>query len=88
MGAKIIINSERCKGCGLCITVCNNHGIAISTKSNKMGYFPAEKTKGECSGCGLCAIICPDVAIEVYRTSNITAIKPQLKKSKLVKEKT
>ncbi len=87
MGAKIIINSERCKGCGLCITVCNKHGIAISAKSNKTGYFPAEKTGGECSGCGLCAIICPDAAIEVYRDCNITGIKPQAKKTKLVKEK-
>jgi 2-oxoglutarate ferredoxin oxidoreductase subunit delta len=87
MGAKITINSERCKGCGLCITVCNKHGIAISAKSNKTGYFPAEKTERECSGCGLCAIICPDAAIEVYRNSNITGIKPQEKKPKLVKEK-
>jgi len=87
MAGKIIINSERCKGCGLCITVCNKHGIAISAKSNKTGYFPVEKTEGECSGCGLCAIICPDAAIEVYRNSNITGIKPQEKKPKLVKEK-
>ena len=35
----------------------------------------------------LCAIICPDAAIEVYRDSNIIGIKPQAKKTKLVKEK-
>ncbi|MHC4286411.1 MAG: 4Fe-4S binding protein, partial [Planctomycetota bacterium] len=40
MAGKIIINTERCKGCGLCVAVCPKISIIISKKSNKSGYFP------------------------------------------------
>jgi len=88
MGGRIKIDSERCKGCGLCVTVCPKHGIVISKKSNKKGYFPAKKDNGECSGCAVCAIICPDAAIEVCRDENIVAVKKAEKTTKLVREKT
>jgi 2-oxoglutarate ferredoxin oxidoreductase subunit delta len=87
MAGKIIINTERCKGCGLCVTVCPKGGITISKQSNKSGYFPAQSVPSEargeqgrivdgannldCTGCAVCAIICPDAAIEVYREDNI-----------------
>jgi 2-oxoglutarate ferredoxin oxidoreductase subunit delta len=71
MAGKIIINTERCKGCGLCITVCPKGAITISKQSNKSGYFPAQASNTDCTGCAVCAIICPDVAIEVYRENNI-----------------
>lgn len=67
MAGKIIINTERCKGCGLCVAVCPKSSIIISKKSNKSGYFPAESSNAECTGCALCAIICPEVVIEVFR---------------------
>lgn len=88
MGAKIKIDSERCKGCGLCIAACPKLGIAVSKKSNKKGYFPAEKNNGDCTGCAMCAIICPDAAIEVYRDENIIGVKQNSKTNKLVREKT
>jgi 2-oxoglutarate ferredoxin oxidoreductase subunit delta len=74
MAGKIIIDVERCKGCGLCIVVCAKDGIVISEKSNKNGYFPAEASDTDCTGCAMCAIICPDAAIEVLRDSNIVSI--------------
>ncbi len=67
MAGRIIIDAERCKGCGLCVTVCPKNSIAISKKSNSKGYFPAEKISEECTGCAMCAIVCPDAVIEVYR---------------------
>ena len=70
MAGKIIINTERCKGCGLCVIVCPNKSIVISKQSNKNGYFPAQANNADCTGCAMCAIICPEAIIEVYRDSN------------------
>ena len=67
MAGKVSINTERCKGCGLCVAVCPKRIIVISKKSNKHGYFPAETDNRECTGCAACAVVCPDAVIEVYR---------------------
>jgi 2-oxoglutarate ferredoxin oxidoreductase subunit delta len=88
MAGKITIYSERCKGCGLCVTVCPKNCIVISRESNKNGYFPAQADKCGCTGCAVCAIICPEAIIEVSRDSNIVAIEPGKKgKPSLVREK-
>ena len=79
MAGKIIIDAERCKGCGLCVTVCPKNGIAISKDSNKNGYFPAEPQNTDCTGCSVCAIICPDAVIEVLCDKNIIAVKSNRK---------
>jgi len=70
---KIVIDTERCKGCGLCVEVCPNQRIEIADTLNKKGYYAARfkenPKKGEkgCTGCAQCALVCPEVAIEVYR---------------------
>jgi len=69
MAGKIVIHTERCKGCGLCVTACPKNCIVISTYSNRSGYFPAEFSSNDCTGCTACAVICPDAIIEVYRDS-------------------
>jgi len=85
MAGKIVIDTERCKGCGLCVAVCPNNCIVMSKKSNKNGYFPAHSNNTDCTGCAVCAIICPDVVIEVYRddTNKIEIVTEPDKKSKL-----
>jgi 2-oxoglutarate ferredoxin oxidoreductase subunit delta len=73
MAGKIIIDIERCKGCGLCISVCPKNGIVISKSSNKAGYFPAQPVNNsDCTGCAMCAIVCPEAGIEVYREDDGT----------------
>ena len=90
MRGKIVIDTERCKGCGLCVTVCPKGCIIISNRSNKSGYFPAQHVnKSDCIGCAMCAIICPDAAIEVYHENRVLSAKSGKKrKSSVVKEKT
>ena len=70
MAGRIVIDIERCKGCGLCVAVCPKKGIVTSKISNKNGYFPAQKTDAECTGCAMCAIICPEAIIKVSRQAN------------------
>jgi 2-oxoglutarate ferredoxin oxidoreductase subunit delta len=65
MAGKIVIDMERCKGCGLCITVCPKKNIAVARESNRSGYFPAQAQGVECTACTRCAIVCPEGIIEV-----------------------
>lgn len=67
--AKITIDKESCKECGLCMAVCPKQILRKSvTASNSQGYFPVEVTDPEkCIGCAFCATMCPDCVITVGR---------------------
>jgi 2-oxoglutarate ferredoxin oxidoreductase subunit delta len=64
----VIIDPERCKGCGLCIAFCPEDVLAYSAEYNRSGYNVVHMKEPErCIGCAFCAQTCPDIAIEVYR---------------------
>ena len=65
----IIVNFERCKGCGLCAEVCPKGIVSLQTeKRNEKGYYTAMCTDdSKCTSCAMCAMICPDCAIRVER---------------------
>lgn len=67
--ALVRINTDACKGCGLCASVCPKSILVLdSTIINKKGYNPARCTDmTKCIGCASCARMCPDVCIEVER---------------------
>ena len=53
--AKITVNKDRCKGCGLCINACTKKCIDFSTEINKIGYhYAVLKNEKDCIGCGFC----------------------------------
>jgi len=64
----IVIDTERCKGCEVCVSACPEDVIAMAKAVNGKGYHYAEPVKGDdCTGCANCAVVCPDGVITVYR---------------------
>ncbi|MFH1645662.1 MAG: 4Fe-4S binding protein [Candidatus Omnitrophota bacterium] len=65
---KIKIDTQKCKGCGLCVLYCPKKILCFSEKLNKKGVKPVEIKKedeSKCTGCATCAIVCPDCAIQI-----------------------
>ena len=67
--AKMTVNNNTCKGCGLCVDVCPKKIIFLDKAVlNAKGYHPATVSDMEkCVGCAMCAIMCPDCAITVEK---------------------
>lgn len=65
-----VVDTERCKGCNLCVVACPLNVLALSNKSvNQKGYPYAVQVQDDtCNGCASCATVCPDGCITVYRT--------------------
>ncbi|PCH99368.1 MAG: ferredoxin [Flavobacteriaceae bacterium] len=64
----IVVDSEICKGCEVCIPVCPEDVIRMTPEVNRKGYHFAYMENPEaCTGCTNCGIVCPDRAISVYR---------------------
>jgi len=66
MAGMIDVDFEKCKGCGLCVSVCSGDVLEMSSVTNVKGYYYPVAGDG-CSGCAMCGEICPDVCIRVYR---------------------
>jgi 2-oxoglutarate ferredoxin oxidoreductase subunit delta len=64
----LVIASDRCKGCELCITACPHHVLALDERVvNRLGYHPVRLTDpAGCTSCVICARVCPDVVFTVY----------------------
>jgi 2-oxoglutarate ferredoxin oxidoreductase subunit delta len=62
----VVLDAERCKGCGLCIPACRPNVLEMGTTMNSAGFTMPELRPG-CTGCMACAEICPDFALEVWK---------------------
>jgi 2-oxoglutarate ferredoxin oxidoreductase subunit delta len=54
------VDTEECKGCGLCVEACPPKVIRLSEKLNPCGYRTAGYTGSGCTGCGICFLVCPE----------------------------
>jgi len=59
MGKKLIIKSEWCKGCAVCVEFCPKDVLAMK------GEKAVIANEGACIYCTLCEQRCPDYAIYV-----------------------
>jgi 2-oxoglutarate ferredoxin oxidoreductase subunit delta len=74
MAYHYLIDVDRCKGCGLCVTVCPKQVLEISEEVSAKGYFPAFQARPEdCIVCAMCCTMCPDVAITITEVAEDSA---------------
>lgn len=64
----VVINTEECKGCELCIEACPLDVLYLADNFNTHGYHPSAYKGSGCSGCGVCFYACPEPgAIAVFK---------------------
>ena len=63
--AKILLNTMRCKGCLLCVSVCPAKALSPSGELGVKGYETVKVDEDKCVQCGSCYRICPDVVFEI-----------------------
>jgi 2-oxoglutarate ferredoxin oxidoreductase subunit delta len=57
---KLELNSEECKGCGLCVEACPPKTLRLAACLNRSGYHPVTYRGSGCTGCGICFMVCPE----------------------------
>ncbi|HEX5828701.1 MAG TPA: 4Fe-4S binding protein [Candidatus Limnocylindrales bacterium] len=64
----VVVAEERCKGCGLCVDVCQPHCLALDEGAvNAMGHHVVHLVDADaCTSCAKCARVCPDAVLSIY----------------------
>ena len=62
---KVYTDTDRCKGCGLCVNFCPKGAITQSDQANAKGYNYVEVDDEKCIRCGACYRVCPDYVFEI-----------------------
>lgn len=60
------IDPKLCKSCEICVEICPNDVLKLSSERNEKGYNVCQVINTEdCIKCRQCEINCPDLAISV-----------------------
>lgn len=62
----VVMETDRCKGCELCIPACRPGVLVMSSALNEAGYHFPLLLEG-CTGCRACHAVCPDYVFDVYK---------------------
>lgn len=63
---QVYLIPERCKGCKLCVELCPQEILQVSTQTNSKGYHLPQIAPGKetgCVHCEFCSLVCPEFAI-------------------------
>ena len=65
----VVIDTERCKGCDLCVVACPANVLSLNPKEvNNKGYnYVYVKNQDDCIGCANCGLVCPDGCLTIYK---------------------
>ena len=64
----VLVDTERCKGCGVCVESCPYNVLSLGREVNIKGYnYVHVLVPDNCIGCTNCAVVCPDSCLTVYR---------------------
>ena len=68
---KVMMQPERCKGCGICTNFCPEKILVLSDELNSYGY-PAIRMNDQeaCTHCLRCSLVCPDVVFAFVLEEN------------------
>lgn len=78
------VDTDECKGCGLCVEACPPKVILLGERLNRYGYRTAIYLGAGCTGCGICFMVCPEPgAITVLRLALRPAAEGQIAQSGL-----
>ena len=74
----VTVDTEKCKGCAICVRFCHNEVLKLSKDANSSGaFYPVLLEKGKkgksCNGCANGATVCADMCFEVWRTKKSKA---------------
>jgi 2-oxoglutarate ferredoxin oxidoreductase subunit delta len=64
----VVIDTEKCKGCEVCVVTCPTQTLALVVEVNGKGYhYSYAANPDACIGCANCGVVCPDGVITVYK---------------------
>ena len=64
----VVVDTERCKGCSLCVEACPQGVLKLRKEVNSRGYhYSFMETPEACTGCSNCGVVCPDTCLTIYR---------------------